>query len=156
MTGSKYPSRLRWISAGYVLIAVVLSNAYKSNNINNLISGRALLPYQQFHELVSDNFRIYTRSVRHYVEEPPGDWYLQDTNESLIFKILPHAIHEFNRKLLGVLSEVGALASKQMVGTMDNSSRLEKLREIEKHSSLHQSLPMIMKDSYLRGDDLYH
>lgn len=145
--------RLRWISAGYILIAVVLSNAYKSNNINNMIANRAPLPYSQFQDLVEDNFQIHTRSVGHYVVKPPNQWSPQDS-ERLILKIRPHSIHEFNKMLMGLFSEVSALASHQSNWARDNSSQVEKLREIEKFSSLHQSLPNIMRDSYFRGNEL--
>ncbi|CAL8131011.1 unnamed protein product [Orchesella dallaii] len=45
----------------FILVAVVISNAYKGENVFQLISNRKVIPYHYFSELVKSNFEIYSR-----------------------------------------------------------------------------------------------
>lgn len=47
----------------YLLVALVISNAYKYENITNLTLPRKPIPYDTFDSLVNNSFTIYTRAV---------------------------------------------------------------------------------------------
>lgn len=144
VTGGKHPHRLKWILAAYILVALVLSNAYKSTNINMMISGRTPMPYYYFEELIQDNFRIYTRAVKHRISIP-GSWSKLEY-EGLVFKILPHSIEAANIKVVSLISEVSVFNWK-----LSNDSKAGKLGSIFTHSSLHPGLPNIVRKSYFRA-----
>ncbi|CAL8145473.1 unnamed protein product [Orchesella dallaii] len=46
-----------------LLMAIVLSNAYKNENITRLTLPRVAMPYEEFQQLVNDKFTILTRAV---------------------------------------------------------------------------------------------
>lgn len=54
-------TRFRLVIAGILLAGLVLSNAYKSNNVYNIVTPRQVVPYSEFDELVRDNFSIYSK-----------------------------------------------------------------------------------------------
>lgn len=66
--GDPFPSsisntiNLRYAVGSFLLVGIVISNAYKSENVYNMITLRKPIPYEKFHELVDNNFTIYTRS----------------------------------------------------------------------------------------------
>lgn len=66
--GDPFPSsvastlNLRYAIGSFLLVGIVLSNAYKSENVYNMITLRKEIPYERFHELVDNNFTIYSRS----------------------------------------------------------------------------------------------
>ncbi|CAL8143484.1 unnamed protein product [Orchesella dallaii] len=47
--------------ASLLLVSIVLTNAYKNDNVYNMIAPRKSIPYTLFNQLVADNFSIYTR-----------------------------------------------------------------------------------------------
>lgn len=51
---------LRWLIGSYLVVGIVLSNAYKNSNVYNLITPRKPLPFETFDELESENFTIYS------------------------------------------------------------------------------------------------
>ncbi len=53
---------LRCAVGSFLLVGIILSNAYKSENVYNIIKLRGSIPYERFEELLADNFTIYTRS----------------------------------------------------------------------------------------------
>ncbi len=56
-------SALRWIFGSYLLAVLVISNAYKNENITALTLPRAQIPPNTFERLVEFNFSIYTRNI---------------------------------------------------------------------------------------------
>lgn len=52
-------SRTRWIIGSFILAGIVLSNAYKSTNVYNMVLNRRIIPFQKFHELVNASFKIH-------------------------------------------------------------------------------------------------
>ncbi|CAL8131102.1 unnamed protein product [Orchesella dallaii] len=44
-----------------LLVSIVLTNAYKNDNVYNMIAPRKSIPYTLFNQLVADNFSIYSR-----------------------------------------------------------------------------------------------
>lgn len=67
--GDPYPGsvingkRMRWFVGTFLLVGVVMSNAYKNENVYNMITPRKPIPYETFKELIRDNFTIYTRII---------------------------------------------------------------------------------------------
>lgn len=47
--------------ASFILMGLVLSNAYKNSNVYNMISPRTPVPYLYTRELLADKFSLYTR-----------------------------------------------------------------------------------------------
>ncbi len=58
--------KFRFLIAGTLLAGVVLSNAYKSTNVYNILKARHVVPYENVDELFHDNFTIYSRVVKLY------------------------------------------------------------------------------------------
>lgn len=55
--------RVRCSVGWYILMGIVLSNAYKNTNIYNIISPRNPIPYEKMEQLISDKFTVYTRVI---------------------------------------------------------------------------------------------
>lgn len=55
--------KLRIILAIYLLVCVVISNAYKNRNIYKMIKSREILQFERFSELMDANFSIYVRAT---------------------------------------------------------------------------------------------
>lgn len=53
----------RYVITGALLAGVVISNAYKSTNVYNIVTPRKTIPYTHFEELKQDNFSVYSRIV---------------------------------------------------------------------------------------------
>lgn len=45
----------------FMLMGIILSNAYKNSNVYNIISPKKPIPTEFFQELIQDNFSVYTR-----------------------------------------------------------------------------------------------
>ncbi|CAL8133343.1 unnamed protein product [Orchesella dallaii] len=60
MKQEKTPS-LKPFLAGVLMAAIVLSNAYKNDNVYNMIAPRKFIPYTQFEQLEAADFNVYTR-----------------------------------------------------------------------------------------------
>lgn len=148
ISSGKNPLRMKWIVSSYILVAVVLSNAYKSNNVYNMISERKPLPYENFQEIQQDNFKVYTRSGRITIEYPDPEKGRYD-NDSLILHPHPHPhrISLFNAPHLDVVSEVSSMKTNSTVQTQ--------LDDLISYSTLHPSLPEILKGTYLEGYKYY-
>ncbi|CAL8135871.1 unnamed protein product [Orchesella dallaii] len=51
------------IRGSFIAVALVLSNAYKGQNVYNLVTNRKLVPYHYFKQLIQDNFTIYSEII---------------------------------------------------------------------------------------------
>lgn len=61
---------IRYIISGFLLAGLVLSNAYKSTNVYNILSPRTYIPYTKLDQLLHDNFSLYTRQEPDYNSMP--------------------------------------------------------------------------------------
>ncbi|CAL8146871.1 unnamed protein product [Orchesella dallaii] len=59
---------LRWVAAALILVAIVLSNSYKYDNVYNIMLPRKKAPLWFFHQLIKENFSIYTRTSYVYLD----------------------------------------------------------------------------------------
>lgn len=55
--------RLWFITGTTLLVGIILSNAYKNDNIYKMITPRKPIPFKYLRELLSHNFSFYTRSI---------------------------------------------------------------------------------------------
>ncbi|CAL8131309.1 unnamed protein product [Orchesella dallaii] len=60
---------LKFMVTSYVLVGIVLSNAYKNENITRLTLPRSRAQFQNFSELVEHNFHIFSRVIDSSGEE---------------------------------------------------------------------------------------
>ncbi|CAL8136448.1 unnamed protein product [Orchesella dallaii] len=58
------------IRGSFIAIALVLSNAYKGQNVYNLVTSRKLVPYHYFKQLIQDNFTIYSEIINPTISIP--------------------------------------------------------------------------------------
>jgi len=54
-------ARLRFSIGTFLLVGIVLSNAYKSSNVYNLVLPREPVPYENLSQLFADKFDTYSR-----------------------------------------------------------------------------------------------
>jgi hypothetical protein len=50
---------MRWMAIPALLMAIILSNSFKGENITNLIAPRAVVQYGNFSQLIQDGFSLY-------------------------------------------------------------------------------------------------
>lgn len=64
-------SNLRVVVGGFLVASIVISNAYKNDNIYNMIVERRVIPYEKFSELVKEDFTFYTitKSITQHHED---------------------------------------------------------------------------------------
>ncbi|CAL8146802.1 unnamed protein product [Orchesella dallaii] len=53
---------VRWVAAALLLVAIVLSNSYKYDNVYNMMLPRTTAPLWFFEQLVAEKFSLYTRT----------------------------------------------------------------------------------------------
>lgn len=54
--------RFRYLFALLLLMGIILSNAYKNNNVYNMVIPRRPILYEQLSEMLRDKFQLYTRT----------------------------------------------------------------------------------------------
>lgn len=78
---SKFSS-LRICLSAFYLTFIVLSNAYKSQNVYYIVSPRQQVPYETFEQLINDKFTIYSRGFR------PKFTAMKNTDQNDSFQII--------------------------------------------------------------------
>lgn len=53
--------RAKWVAGSFLLIGIVVSNAYKNINLYHMVAPRKPIPYQFFDEIRNDGYTIYSR-----------------------------------------------------------------------------------------------
>ncbi|CAL8138607.1 unnamed protein product [Orchesella dallaii] len=74
---------LRWVAAALILVAIVLSNSYKYDNVYNMMLPRRTDPLWFFEQLITEKFSIYTRT---------NFYYPQRTSRSLIYSQFNYSV----------------------------------------------------------------
>lgn len=79
-------SKLKLILGGVFAICIVLSNGYKSTNIDKIVATRKVLKYNSLSQLIEENFVIYTRfiNVMHNLQSSPGSHSISRENNSIL------------------------------------------------------------------------
>lgn len=92
-------------SVVFILIGVVLSNAYKNTNVYNMIAPRDQLSYEAIEQLMQDQFTIQCRLIKFDVDMK---YYHPRDMDLMEFR---HEIYDTNRKLVNASSEIQELLS---------------------------------------------
>ncbi|CAL8135283.1 unnamed protein product [Orchesella dallaii] len=56
-------TRLRLSVGAFLLVIIVVSNAYKNTNVYNMISPRQPMPYENLSQLVNDHYTLFSRGI---------------------------------------------------------------------------------------------
>lgn len=145
-------SYIRVIVGCYLLISVVISNAYKNTNIYHMINDREPLKYDKLDELVDDNFSIYTRTAYMYSRfrnVPLNESWSKHTFYG------PHYMYTGGFHVLEF-----AMLYSEMFGltriirdrmnyhnsTIERSGKIT-WNEIQSHTSLHPLLPSVIENT---------
>lgn len=118
--------QIRLMIGWYLLMAVVLSNAYRNTIVLNMISHRKPIPYEYFEQLVRDNFKVYSR-ITSLVMTMPNTWATTDSLEPV--EIGGGAFYKVDRHnfMVLVISEVATL--------MANVVRMLQSRDLKEKSA---------------------
>lgn len=127
----------------YMLMNIILSNGYRNANVYNMIQPREPIPYELFTQLVTDNFKIFTRNVGDMVsrgwsanEEPLNLTKVEETPHSFI-------LHNKDIFVGSAWSEIKMIEDATLrqgrMETYDN----EKFARLKNHSSLHPDLILL-------------
>lgn len=65
---SKTVNKLKLLTCATLLTGIVISNAFKSENVYNIVTPRRKISYNTIDELVEDTFKIFNRMTRNYFE----------------------------------------------------------------------------------------
>lgn len=108
--------RLRLQVGIFLLMGIVTSNAYKNNNVFNMVVPRRPILYKYFNELKRDNFNIYSRTFNSFLafkDKPASMEYGSD-----------HIFFDFANFTITSLSEVGSHVLN-LIKRIQNSGVLE-------------------------------
>lgn len=145
---------LRYAVGSFLLVGIVISNAYKSENVYNIMTLRQPIPYEKFDELVENNFTIYTRlayirfddfTLRYMMRQRfqiENGQYLKPN----LTKVNPHYF-TFDTKyttMLGVSSE----AYEWTKASRYNDTTSEILEKIMNHTILHRDMESLVTTSF--------
>ncbi|CAL8121402.1 unnamed protein product [Orchesella dallaii] len=155
--GDPFPNRylktspIRLVVSLFMLAMIVLTNAYKNNNVYNMIAPRNAVPYKYLHELVQDNFTIYGRSsvVRfHWHNSKKPNWSIVNISQHYICvgRYNSEVHSEVSISLQNLLRKEKALSTK----TYNDSILLMKL--VKNSTDLHPSLFSVLKPRFAEID----
>lgn len=75
-------NKLKFLFCGTLLAGLVISNAFKSENVYNIVTPRKIISYRTLQELVEDNFKIFSRITHfNYFDIPGTIWRDQNLNQ---------------------------------------------------------------------------
>ncbi|CAL8135203.1 unnamed protein product [Orchesella dallaii] len=123
---------IKWVVSSLLLGGIVIKNAYKHDNVYNMIAPRKLIPYWYFNQLVEDKFQIFTRMFS-------GETKL--TNARGFTQISPHnftysaSFDIRDQKKVGI-SEIAEIVKDMTKHNISLDTRM-KFSALYKHSKLH-------------------
>lgn len=126
-------SGFKIMSASFILMGVVLNNAYKNTNVYNMIAQRAPIGYERMDELIQDKFTIFCKltkidvNMQHY---RPVDMDL------IAFR---HEIHDPNKILVTGSSEILELKSSN-----PQRSNFTTIDVLYKHTTIHSGIKSLV------------
>lgn len=129
-------SWLKVASAIFILMGVVLSNAYKNANVYNMIAPRDPLSYGTIEQLIQDKFTILCRVIKCEVNMQ----YYHPKDLALV--ATPHEIHDANKRLVEASSEISQLKY--------SSSKQHNYRYIDavyEHTRIHPAMKSLIETS---------
>lgn len=92
---------LRWLISAVCLAALVISNAYKRENMLKMIQPRGKIPYESFSQLVQHSFEIYTRASRitHVIDQKCNENDRSQCTRKNLTMVNPHFYTNFYVRL---------------------------------------------------------
>ncbi|CAL8143398.1 unnamed protein product [Orchesella dallaii] len=120
-------SSLRWMLGSLLIAVTVISNAYKYDNVYNMIAPSKLVPYRHFKQLVSDHFTIYTRL---------GSAYGSETFSNKPLNIVQNSPHVLKRFIELTDSTVYLLYNSEVYNQVKNYNLAHDAKVNEKHVNL--------------------
>ncbi|CAL8121394.1 unnamed protein product [Orchesella dallaii] len=129
--------------AAFMLVGIVLSNAYKNSNVYNMIAPRSSIPFTHLKALVENNFTIYVRSSSVFMLWNSGrvpTW----TNVNVI----PHFISAGRSNSVKVYSEVGSFSidmGELYIKYQNNNKSIQQMDNYESVTDMHPNLHLILK-----------
>ncbi len=81
---NKIIKKLKFVVCGTLLAGLVISNAFKSDNIYKVVTPRQRISYESLDELLEDNFRIFSRisTFDYQFDSNLGYFYLEQDNHT--------------------------------------------------------------------------
>lgn len=118
-----------------LLMGIILSNAYKSTNIYNMVVPRQPIPYKYYRELIRDGFKIHSRSAFIFLEDSVS------LTENSPYELLD--IY-FNEKGVAVVTEFQLFLVQIKLGTINQAeNKNNKIQYLQKYVKLN---PKVKKE----------
>ncbi|CAL8140383.1 unnamed protein product [Orchesella dallaii] len=150
---------LRLSIGAYLLVGIVLSNAYKNTNVYNMISPRPPVPYENLSQLVRDEFSIFSRGkIERNVHD---DWrksivlYSYPSLEEISYDSTLNFVNDCPDCLKGIqnfriTSEIWTSLNNLAENRKDNRSikEIEIFNQLKHNVTLVPGLVSIMRDMY--------
>lgn len=108
----------------FLLVAIVINNAYKNTNVYNMIAPRNSTPYRFLHEILADKFDAYTRAMDGEIKRKN---YFRDADDHMtLSEFMAVYESEINRSLRAIKNTLGGhhLLSKVDIVSVVSSSAL--------------------------------
>ncbi len=136
---------LRWAVGSFLLVGIVLSNAYKSEKVYKLMTMGKPIPYEKFQELLENNFTILTRSAYIYYDYGSLLYSTRIRNNGLLqnlTKVSPHCL-TYKREFPHMLSLTSEVYEWDKASTYNGENSVT-LTSILNHTKLHPSMEKIL------------
>jgi len=87
----EFTRKFKYPLCGIFLTALVISNAFKSENVYKIVTPRQLISYHTVDELVADEFKIFSRVTQFsYKNRPDNSKYYLNVDKTSVFLIYKH------------------------------------------------------------------
>lgn len=142
-----YSNHWKFSYSLYLLMSIVLSNAYRNSNVYNMVKPRIPIPYEKFSQLVDDKFKIFTRNVEFVNFEEILDGETVNMSNAMT---TPHTIWFLSGHKWYLMSEVQKF--KVLIDYHDKPESVrtdqhaENLQRVMNHSELHPNLIKIFNE----------
>ncbi len=159
--GDPFPQRLtnltqfRYVLCGTLLAGLVISNAFKSTNVYNLVSPRHTIPYREFEELVADSFSIYSRISRfafHFYEN--GEHLKPNITLVLVDKHTIELDHKGGHRAFGNTEVDGMLRRSEDLPEHEANKSLVLLQHVYNNTNQHPSIHQYILEPFTFLDPL--
>ncbi len=138
-------TRLRYVVCGTLLAGLVISNAFKSTNVYNIVSPRHTIPYRELDELVADNFSTYSRIGRlafHFYEN--GEHVKPNMTLVVMRKHKIELDHKGGHRAFGRTEVDGMLSRSEDLPEAEINKSIALLQHVfdytNQHPSIHQNM----------------
>ncbi|ODM91915.1 Matrilysin [Orchesella cincta] len=138
-------SSLQWMLGSLLIAGTVLSNAYKYDNVYNIIAPIKLLPYTHFRQLVSNNFTVHTMISVEGSDFNEFAWYLDNVTQ-----INQHQIR--GRFLLSNIQIESEVASLYLLDEFNTNVTGEYVTNSRLHPGILELFQKIQQENVTKND----